>query len=255
MWERAKYRVRTANGDWLVRFAGLGFIGEEKLALARLLEGEGFGPEIHGLTHGWLLLRWHDEARPSRPTFDELAAYLRLRAAFPAEQGASLGELVTMVRRNAPGFERWSPPVDRLQERVRPVRIDGRLHAHEWLRLPSGRLLKADALDHHQGHDIVGCQDLAWDVAGAAIELGLSPEDLRALEDVLGVDPELTAFYRIVYAAFQFGFHRMSEAMVSAEEAVRHRAAARRYSLALVDAVQHSGDVDQSLGFGIEALA
>jgi hypothetical protein len=126
---------------------------------------------------------------------------------------------------------------------------------HEWLRLPSGQLLKADALDHHQGHDLVGCQDLAWDIAGAAVELGLQEEDVTRLEQALGVEPELTAFYRIPYAAFHYGAHRMSEATTSADEAERHRAAARRYELALVDAVQHPGDVDQPLGLGIEALA
>jgi hypothetical protein len=255
MWERSKYRVRTRKGDWLVRFAGLGSIGEEKLAIARLLEREGFGAEVGGLTHGWLIQRWHDEARPTRPTMDELAAYLRLRACLPSEQGASLDALVTMVRRNAPNLHGWNPEVETPQSKVRPVCIDGRMQAHEWLRLPGGQLLKADALDHHQGHDLVGCQDLAWDVAGAIIELGLSAHEARGLEQALGVVPELTAFYRIAYAAFQLGAHRMSETMVDAVEAERHRTAARRYELALVDAVKHPGDIDQSFGLGIEALA
>jgi hypothetical protein len=255
MWERAKYRVRTAAGDWLVRFAGLGSIVKEKHALAHLLERSGFGPEVAGLTHGWLIQRWHDDARPSRPALDELAAYLRVRAFLPAEQGASLVELATMVRRNAPALGSWAPPTERLQARVRPVRIDGRLHAHEWLRLPTGQLLKADALDHHQGHDLVGCQDLAWDLAGAKIELGLATHDVALLEQALGIDPELTAFYRVAYAAFQLGAHRMSETMVSSEEAERHRTAARRYELALVDAVEGPGDLYEPLGLGVEALA
>lgn len=255
MWERAKYRIRAQGHDWLVRFAGLGAIGEEKLALARLLERAGFGPEVAGLTHGWLIQRWHDEARPTRPALSELAAYLRLRAFLPSEQGASLADLATMVRCNAPGLEHWSPPVERLQLKVRPVRVDGRMAAHEWLRLPSGQLLKADALDHHQGHDLIGCQDLAWDVAGAAIELDLSWKDVAALEQALGVEPELTAFCRVAYAAFRLGAHRLSEVMVDAAESARHRAAARRYELALVDAVEDAGDVDQPLGLGVEALA
>jgi hypothetical protein len=29
------------------------------------------------------------------------------------------------------------------------------------------RLLKTDALDYHAGHDPIGCQDIAWDIAGA----------------------------------------------------------------------------------------
>jgi hypothetical protein len=254
LWERAKYRVRTASGEWLVRFAGLGRTGEEKAALARLLERAGFGPEAAGLTNGWLVQRWHGEAVPARPRLEELAAYLRLRAFLPASHGASLEELVTMVRRNAPGFERWSPETEALQARVRPVRVDGRMAGHEWLRLPSGQLLKADALDHHQGHDLVGCQDLAWDVAGAAIELDLHPDEVTTLEQALGVDPELTRFYRVAYAAFRLGAHRMSEGMVSGEEALRHARDARRFGQALVDAVEHAGDVDQPLGVRVEAL-
>ena len=254
MWERAKFRVRAKGTDWLVRFAGLGSAGTDKEALARLVERAGFGPEVRGLTHGWLIQRWHDEACPTRPSLEELAAYLRLRAFLPSAQGAILAELVTMVRRNAPGFASWSPPVERLQQRVRPVRVDGRMTAHEWLRLPCGRLLKADALDHHQGHDLVGCQDLAWDLAGAAIELDLAPADVDVLERALGIDPELTAFYRIAYAAFRLGAHRMSEGMLSGEEALRHARAAIRFSRALVDAVEDPGDIDQPLGLGIEAL-
>jgi hypothetical protein len=255
MWERAKYRVRASGGEWLVRFAGLGRTGEEKLALARLLERAGFGPEVAGLTNGWLIQRWHSEAVPTRPRLEELAAYLRLRAFLPARQGASLEELVTMARRNAPGFERWSPETEALQARVRPVRIDGRMAAHEWLRLPSGQLLKADALDHHQGHDLVGCQDLAWDVAGAALELDLHADEVATLEQALGVDPDLTRFYRIAYASFRYGAHKMSEGMVSGEEALRHSVAANRFERALVDAVEHAGDVDQPLGLGVEAHA
>lgn len=255
LWERAKFRVRANGEEWLVRFAGLGAAGAEKEALARLLERAGFGPDVRGLTHGWLIQRWHGEAHPARPQLEELAAYLRLRAFLPAKQGASLAELVTMVRRNVPALAHWSPPVEPLQLRVRAVRVDGRMAVHEWLRLPSGKLLKADALDHHQGHDLVGCQDLAWDVAGAGIELDLPPESVAALEQALGVDPELTAFYRIAYAAFRLGAHRMSEGMVSGEEALRHARAAERFERALVDAVEDAGDVDQSLGLKVEALA
>ncbi len=253
MWERAKFRVQSPSGCWLMRFAGLGAAGEEKLALAQHFEEAGFGTEVAGLTHGWLVQRWHEEARPARPRLDELIAYLRLRSGLAAEPGASLPELVTMVRRNAPALADWNPPVDYLQTRSRTVRIDGRMQSHEWLRLPDGRLLKADALDHHQAHDLVGCQDLAWDVAGAAIELDLSDEEVARLEQALGVSPELTAFHRIAYAAFRLGAHRMSETMVGGEEVARHRRDARRYELALVDAVEHPGDVDQPLGLRVEA--
>jgi len=49
------------------------------------------------------------------------------------------------------------------------------------LLLPSGRLIKADAVDHCRGHDLVGCQDPGWDLAGAAVELSLDAGERREL--------------------------------------------------------------------------
>ena len=92
-----------------------------------------------------------------------------------------------------------------------PVRIDGRLHPWEWRRTPDGRLVKTDALDHAAAHDLVGCQDIAWDVAGAIVEFGLSDaaaETLRrAVAEAAGrrLPAEAVAAYRLCYAAFQGG--------------------------------------------------
>jgi hypothetical protein len=133
-----------------------------------------------------------------------------------------------------------------LQRLVRPVRTDGRLQAHEWLRLPDRRLLKADALDHHRGHDLIGAQDIDWDEAGAMVELGLQ---------LPSANPALAAFYRVAYCAFHIGAHTLGKGMSPEAEAARHEAAIARYRSALVDAVEHLRDVDETLGFGIEALA
>lgn len=245
-WERMKYLVGAGGAKWMVRFAGFGAAGREKLALSRLLAERQFGPEVAGLTHGWLALRWHDDASKTIPTPDELRAYLELRSEVPAHQGASLTELATMTRRNCPELCKWDPPVELLQAQVSPVLTDGRLHRHEWLRLPDGRLLKADALDHHRGHDLVGAQDIAWDEAGAAVELGIAlPTAKRGLE----------AFYRVAYCAFQIGAHQLGKDMSPSAEEPRLEAALTRYRSALVDAIEHLRDVDQALCLGIEALA
>ncbi len=97
--------------------------------------------------------------------------------------GASIKQLLAMARRNielalgagargARTHVTWT----RLQLRVHRVRTDNRLDRGEWLRLRDGRLIKTDALDHHQGHDLIGCQDPAWDVAGAVVEFGLDDD-------------------------------------------------------------------------------
>jgi hypothetical protein len=243
-WERMKFLVETDSGQWLVRFAGLGSAGRQKLALATLLAEHGIGPEVAGLTHGWLVLRSHSEAIQTRPTAAEVKAYLALRSRLPGAGGASLTDLVAMVRRNLPELAGWDPDISRLEPE--PVLVDGRLHAHEWLRLPDGRLLKADALDHHRTHDLVGCQDIAWDQAGAAVELGLAlPSAKRDLE----------AFYRVAYCAFQLGAHTLGKGMSPEAEHPRLDVAIARYRLAMIDAVKHLRNVDQALGRGIEAFA
>ncbi|MFN2473466.1 MAG: hypothetical protein ABR588_06055 [Sphingomicrobium sp.] len=218
--ERRKFLARSGGSTWLVKFAGLGSIGEDKLDLARKLEG--FIPQPLGLVHGWLIERWHEEAMAGRPNADELAAYLARRVSLPARQGASLKLLRAMIARNLPAA-RWDFDLARLQPLVRPVVTDGRLAAHEWLRLPCGKPLKCDALDHHAAHDLVGCQDIAWDVAAASVEL--------SLDEVLPVDRDLLAFYRLAYLAFRVGVHRMAAEGLAewpAEQA-RNLAAAQRY--------------------------
>ena len=248
-WERRKFVAHHAGSTWLVKFAGLGRVGHDKLALARHLHSAGFGTESRGLAHGWLVQRWYDDAVPTRPTIDELARYLRLRSFLPADQqGATLSDLLAMAQHNAPALRGWQIDISALQSRVRPVRIDGRMAAHEWLRLPSGQLLKADAVDHHAGHDLIGCQDIAWDLAGAAVELDLTEQDVTSLQRRLGIDPDLLAFSLPVYTAFRIGSHRMSESMLShwPEEQARHRAAAEALETRLlpaVDAVQHLAHV------------
>ncbi|WP_431268207.1 hypothetical protein [Dankookia sp. P2] len=57
-------------------------------------------------------------------------------------------------------------------------------------------------MDHHAAHDLIGCQDIAWDVAGAMVELGLDP--------VLPVDRGLLGFLLPCYCAFQLGAWTMA---------------------------------------------
>src|SRR5439155_22039572 len=130
---------------------------------------------------------------------------------FPADpaSGASIRELLRMSRRNiglalgegaAQALHRWDP--QSLERRVARVRTDNKLDRHEWLRC-EGRLIKTDALDHHQGHDLIGCQDVAWDVAGAGIEFPLTGDEPERLVAATGlpIDRQLLGFYSIVYCS------------------------------------------------------
>jgi hypothetical protein len=112
---------------------------------------------------------------------------------------------------------------------------------HEWLRLSSGRLLKTDALDHHSAHDLIGCQDMAWDIAGATIEFGLDAPEADALvagsERASGryVDRELLEFYGIAYLAFRLGQASLAAqtGASGAAEVARLKAAAEHYAAGL----------------------
>ena len=91
--------------------------------------------------------------------------------------------------------------------RPRRSRTDNRLDRDKWLRLRNGRLLKTDALDHHRSHDLIGCQNAAWDVAGAVVEFDLSPAEAAQLIEASGpaLVRDLIDFFLIAYASFRVG--------------------------------------------------
>lgn len=246
MHERRKYLMRTATGVWLLKFAGIGRIGEEKLRLARSLYARGFTAEPLGLAHGFLIERWIEHARPASVLPREhvvrrLGDYLAARSRLPAgrEDGADLSMLQEMTRTNLAkaGLEAgaavtgWSA----LAGVFRRVRTDGRLHPWEWLVSIDGQLLKADALDHCCAHDLVGAQDLTWDIAGAEAEFELSGSEAMALrtrvERISGraIDEDLLRAMRIAYAAFQLGWWRMAAESAAGEDRARAARQAERY--------------------------
>jgi hypothetical protein len=263
--ERRKFLFGAASGRWLAKFAGLGGEGSRKAEQARALAAAGFTPELAGLRHGFLVEAWLDQARPLDPErcdrgwlLEHLARYLAFRARrFPAswQDGASTAELLDMARINtAELFDASTTAM--LHERLGglaamappgvPIAVDGRLHAWEWLLTPQGRLLKTDAVDHARGHDLVGCQDVTWDLAGAQLELGLSDHETawlaRAVERLGGrpVAPARLAWHRACYAAFQAGLWSLGDGL-DREDRRRISAHALRYRRALLRLAEPDG--------------
>ncbi|WP_237479632.1 hypothetical protein [Lichenibacterium dinghuense] len=249
--ERRKYLLRGARATVLLRFAGLGGFGRAKLDRARALHAAGFGVEPLALRHGFLVEPWRADLRPAargavaRPVLlERLAAYFAFRArAFPCGpgDGAPLDALLAMARANAAEalgdgaaarLDGWEARLPALARAARPVAVDGRLAPHEWLH-GGGTLLKSDALDHCCGHDLVGCQDVAWDVAGAAVEWDLSDAEAEALRAAVErgsgshCDRGLVAFFRLAYPAFRVGELTMARDREGPEEAARLDAALR----------------------------
>jgi hypothetical protein len=256
--ERHKFLYRTASGDCLAKFAGLGEGGATKAQRAALLATAGFSPPIAGLQHGFLIEAWLgegrrlDAARHDRGRLlDRLARYLAFRGrqfAATAQDGAPMRDLLDMARINgaeALGDAAGAVIVERLERLSRtappgrPIAVDGRLHAWEWIETPDGRLLKTDAVDHALGHDLIGCQEIAWDIAGARVELDLSSEETawltRAVERMDGgeTSPARVALHEALYAAFQLGLWSVGQDG-DVENARRIAAHAERYRRTLL---------------------
>ncbi|MCZ4091311.1 hypothetical protein [Sinorhizobium psoraleae] len=260
--ERRKFLAHTADDIWLVKFAGLGDVGQRKLAKARLLAEAGFTPPVAGLCHGFLVEKWVATRSAALSEFrraafiHHLGRYLAFRARrlpLPVTAGASLSKLCEMAMVNTEealgaaaasrlrglicGAERY----DRL---VQPVDTDNRLHRWEWLAGGERGFLKADALDHSAAPDLVGCQDIAWDLAGASIEFGLSMQESADLRAVVSegcsraVNAELVAILELCYLAFQLGMWISARSAAAAEEVPRLEAVASRYAELLLRRIE-----------------
>ncbi|WP_292560484.1 hypothetical protein [Mesorhizobium sp.] len=251
--ERRKFMASAGGDRWLVKFAGLGETGQRKLSTAKALHEAGFGALPAGLCHGFLVERWIDAGRldraaPARDLLIEwLGRYLGWRAARlqADETGASLDQLARMAVQNcketlgerfAHALQCWfagqpSPGP------TRRVEIDGRLHAWEFLVRPHG-LLKTDAFDHCRSHDLIGCQGIEWDIAGARVEHDLSAAELSALVDCIeqatSIDRALVDYFEPCYLAFQLGLWTIAGRSTDEEDRMRSTRAVERYKAGLV---------------------
>lgn len=226
--EARKFLLSAERGRFLLKFIGLDDDGQAKFDRAVRLHEAGFAPEPLAWRYGFIAERWVqgdalDAAADMEPA---LARYLSFRASAFADAppGASLRELVDMARHNIaeasgrsvePLFAPWpAGRVTHLQAQVRPVHVDGRLHRWEWLQSAAGAI-KTDAVDHSQAHDLVGCQDIAWDVAGAAVEFDLpAAERDRLIAAVMGersCAAELVDLLTLCYLGFQIGWWTMAQ--------------------------------------------
>lgn len=245
--ERRKFLLHAEGGSFFLKFIGLGRGGQAKVQLAQKLATAGFAPECLGYRHGFSVERWHGEARAPHARRDRdtllnrAAAYLAWRSRhLPAtSSGASLAALRAMAARNlglALGEAHAADVHDTLaglhewQSHWQPVLSDNRLHLHEWLFLADGRILKADANDHHASHDLIGPQDVAYDAACLANELDLDVQELghlaRAIERAGAVSKcfALLPLLRIVALAFEFGRLKLAhDAAPASPEAGRLR--------------------------------
>jgi hypothetical protein len=231
--ERRKY----LSDGMLLKFAGLGALGRDKLPRARLLAAAGFTPEVAGFDNGFLCTRW-EEGTPLQPgivsldLIQRMAAYLTLiDREFHAAGRIPYDELANMVETNAGAkLPKWDRS---LIEDASLVAIDGRMLPHEWIRTARG-FLKTDAVDHHSDPFSPGCQDIAWDLAGAIVEFGIPRESLVSEYLKLVPDRTLTRrlpYYMRAYLAYRLGYARTAaQSLAGRPDGVRFATLDARYS-------------------------
>ena len=254
--ERLKFLSRDQRR--MYKFHGLGRFGDTVAERARLIGEAGFGPRLvaHGAGFSEFEIvdgRPMEASEISAAVLERVADYCALRAvefgvtpipipSCPATTGRDKGgttqepQLEAMVRFNV-AQEFGSQPGGRLgtlhSERV--VIADGRMQPHEWVRTPAGALLKTDNATHGDDHFFPGPVDIAWDLAGAVVEWGMSAEASRYLLDCYrrrsGDDAhDRMDAYLLAYSVFRMAYCAMAAfALRGSEEEPRLRHAAMHY--------------------------
>lgn len=226
--ERLKFL--SADGESLLKFEGLGHYGESVLRRSLLLAEAGFGPPCEQDRAGFV--RYARVAGGSAPielnqqTLHRLADYCAFRlCAFQAASSnpEALQRMASFNLQQILGLT-----ADVALPIIYPVIADGRMMPPEWVRTPSGSLLKTDAASHGNDHFYPGPTDIAWDLAGAVVEWQMpraaAVEFLAHYAAQTGDDArDRIDHYTIAYLAFRIGFLRM--AAQSADETERIRLA------------------------------
>jgi hypothetical protein len=249
--ERRKYlRRKRGEPTALHKFVGLGERGRTACERAHVLADAGFSPRPLQQSNGFLATELVAGRSLAAFAVDEillerLASYLAFVAReFPAKSAtvapASMLDMVDVNARALLG-ESDGAAVGRTMrtyastlENATPIALDGRMLPHEWIAM-SGAVLKIDATDHGDDHFFPGPGDIAWDLAGTAVEFRL---DDAARRHLTGTYARLTgddvsgriAAYELAYLCFRGGYASMAGGNVQdAAERERWNRAARHY--------------------------
>jgi hypothetical protein len=246
--ERRKYLRRHGTAS-IARFVGFGRRGAAMHERALALHDAGFGARPRGLTHGFLEQDWI-HGRPAAPSapglLNRMAEYLafvgRTFATNEAESIDELHETISMNVASIRDVDRGA--VDALAAEARGcdaprVRVDGRMLPHEWIQ-DDARMMKVDALDHHDDHFWPGCRDIGWDVAGAVIEFELDRAQsgylvrrYRRLSGDRSIALRLP-FLEVAYLAYRFGYASLAAgALGDSADGVGFRSLKERYRRSL----------------------
>ncbi len=165
-------------GLTLHKFAGLGAYGRARFDRARILGEAGYAPPAIALEKGFLAFEFMARIPkcPRDPDVTErIAEYLAFRSqTFPAERSVSFDNIREMIAVNTSANVNLEAYRREVADRP-AVAIDGRMMPHEWIGTMNG-WMKTDSVDHCCNHFFPGCADIAWDLAGAAVEFQMTPD-------------------------------------------------------------------------------
>ncbi len=241
--ERPKYLCAWPDGrQTLLKFEGLCGTPRGRWTSAelvdRLLQARGQHPI--GVHHGFQATNWINGTPLTH--FEVAASVLERMGHYIAEvagpvlselaQKSGLARLTEMLYWNtweASGEEMagrtraWSEKVTAIPSRPLPWYGDGRMSPHEWIRTPTGAIVKVDSAGHAWDHTCIGTQPVVWDVAGAIVEWRLNNDQIATLLSAFyaaGGDKlpqDALTFYRMAYAAFRMGQCQMCAHMVACD--------------------------------------
>lgn len=232
--ERPKYLCTLRSGaKALFKFDGLvgapgGSESTAEKVLAELAERArlGWGPAPLGVANGFVAQHWVEGAPLEREEGDVgLAATIGRYIAQVAGPFLTESEIEAgIVRlRELLYWNSWEALGESEAEATRPLADmvliasatpsygDGHMAPHEWLRTPSGQIMKVDSSGHSWDHTAVGVQPVAWDVAAALVEWDLHGEAATPLMQAFvkasgcSIAPSTLNFYRMAYLAFRVG--------------------------------------------------
>jgi hypothetical protein len=230
--ERLKFL--SSDRKVLFKFEGMGPIGADIRARAFALADAGFSPAGTDAGDGFVGYETVD-GRPLRKKdlsgslLEGIAQYCAFRVSeFRCERSASsapndLREMLEFNVHQEFGRELTLGPDDLAC--TDPVLVDGRMQPYEWIGSRAGEFIKTDAISHGDNHFFPGPCDIAWDLAGAAVEWQLGSDELEFLLDkfIRASGMQISrkiAPYLLAYCTFRLGFCKMAMSTVhgSSEE-------------------------------------
>lgn len=236
--ERVKFLSR--DGTRLYKFEGLGPTGESVQQRSQLVDEAGFGCSVTDVGDGFSCYA-RAEVTPMTAeevdpiVLDRMAQYCAFRASEFGADGVP-EPLEKMLRFNV--SREFQIEINLNLDALQPSRlvvVDGHMQPHEWLRTADGILLKTDASTHGDDHFFPGPTDIAWDLAGAAVEWNLHPNALEFLlarfTRLAGNDLQRTLpTFVLAYSVFRLAWCKMAiSAVMDSSEQLRLRTAYRRY--------------------------